>query len=114
MRSDRETNLVGAERELRECIDKWNEEQLFEVMRRGNIQWTFDPTRASHFGRIWEGQTRTVRKVLTAVLREQTIAEDKMRTLFCEVEAISDRRPYPASVESAKQNSAAPWNLRSS
>ena len=93
MRSDRGTNLVGAERELRECIDRWNEKQLVETMRQRNIQWTFNPPSASHFGGIWERQIRTVRKILTAVLHEQTIVEDNLRTLFCEIEAIINSRP---------------------
>ena len=93
MKSDRGTNLVGAERELRECVDNWNVEQLVEAMRQRNIQWTFNPPSASHFGGIWERQIRTVRKVLTAVLREQTMTEDSLRTLFCEVEAVVNSRP---------------------
>ena len=93
MRSDRGTILVGAERELRECIDNWNEEHLVEAMRQRNIQWSFNPPSAFHFGGIWERQIRTVRKVLTAVLCEQTMTEDSLRTLLCEVEAIVNSRP---------------------
>ena len=93
MRSDRGTNLVGAEHELRECIDSWNEAHLVEAMRQRNIQWSFNQPSASHFGGIWERQIRTVRKVLTAVLREQTMTEGSLRTLLCEVEAIVNSRP---------------------
>ena len=93
IRSDRGTNFVGTERELREVINEWNEKQVQETLLQKNIQWVFNPPHASHFGGVWERQIRTVRKVLDSLLREQTLTDDSLRTLLCEVEAIINGRP---------------------
>ena len=93
IRSDRGTNFVGAERELRQIIDGWNEKQVQEALLQRNVQWIFNPPHASHFGGIWERQIRSVRKVLGALLNEQTLTDDSLRTFLCEVEAILNSRP---------------------
>ena len=100
IRSDNGTNLVGAERELREAINKWNVSHIQTHLLQSGIDWTFNPPAASHFGGVWERLIRSVRKVLFSVLHEQTIHLDDegLGTLFCEVEAILNGRPLtPAS-----------------
>ena len=42
---------------------------------------------------MWERQIRSVRRILRALLRHQTLSEDNLRTLLCEVEAILNSRP---------------------
>jgi hypothetical protein len=54
IRSDNGTNFVGAERELREELDKWNQTQLNNFMLQRNINWKFNPPAASNFGGVWE------------------------------------------------------------
>ena len=93
IRSDRGTNFVGAERELGEIIQQWNEKQVREAILQKDIQWIFNPPHASHHGGVWERQIRSVRKVLNALLQEQVLTDDGLRTLFCEVEAILNSRP---------------------
>ena len=93
LRSDRGTNFIGAERELAEMTKEWNEGQVVETMLQAGVQWIFNPPGASHFGGVWERQIRTIRKILTATLTEQTIREDNLRTLLCEIEAIINSRP---------------------
>ena len=93
LRSDRGTNFIGAERELAEMTKEWNEGQVVETMLQAGVQWIFNPSGASHFGGVWERQIRTIRKILTATLTEQTIREDNLRTLLCEIEAIINSRP---------------------
>lgn len=95
IRSDNGTNLVGAEKELKEAIKTWNINQIHSHLLQSGIDWTFNPPSASHFGGVWERLIRSVRKVLFSVLHEQTIHLDDegLATLFCEVEAILNGRP---------------------
>ena len=44
-------------------------------------------------GCIWERQIRTVRKVLNVILREQTLDDERLSTLFCKVGSIINGRP---------------------
>ncbi|XP_070549375.1 uncharacterized protein [Ptychodera flava] len=71
LRSDNGTNLVGAERELREAINNWNQVKIGTALGQKNITWQFNPPSGSHFGGIWERQIRTIRKVLFSLLKEQ-------------------------------------------
>ena len=91
--SDNGTNLVGAEKELRKHIDKWNQSRIHESMLQRNIEWVFNPPSASHFGGIWERQIRTIRKVMVSILKEQTLTDESLQTLFCEVESVINNRP---------------------
>ena len=93
MRSDNGTNLVGAERELKKEIDNWNQTQLNNALLQRNIQWTFNPPGGSHHGGVWERQIRTVRKLLFALLKQQTLTDESLQTLLCEVESIINSRP---------------------
>ena len=58
-----------------------------------DIKWEFSPPAVSHMGGIWERQIRSVRKVLNITMREQTLDDKRLSTLFCEVESIVNGRP---------------------
>lgn len=47
---------------------------------------------SSHHGGIWERCIRTLRMVLNAVLKGQTLDDEGLSTLMCEVEAIVNSR----------------------
>lgn len=93
--SDNGTNFVGAKRELRLEIDKWNKKHLEKWLQQEQITWKFNPPSASHFGGVWEREIRSIRQVLGALLREQPIKMDDelLNTLFHQVENILNSRP---------------------
>lgn len=93
IRSDRGTNFVGAEKELKKAINYWNEKRIHDTMLSKGVYWSFNPPYASHFGGVWERMIRTVRKVLYGVLKEQTLSDESLTTLMCEVEVIVNSRP---------------------
>jgi hypothetical protein len=91
--SDNGTNLVGAEKELRKHIDQWNQSKIHESLLQHNIDWVFNPPAASHFGGVWERQIRTIRRLMSSILKEQTMTDESLQTLFCEVESVINNRP---------------------
>ena len=95
MRSDNGTNLVGADRLMKEEIAKWNESKLKNQLSLKGIDWKFNPPSGSHFGGVWERMIRTVRKILYSLLQEQPVRldDESLPTLFCEVEMIINNRP---------------------
>ena len=93
IRSDNGTNFVGGERELREAVHVWNSEKIHEFMRQKEIVWRFNPPTASHMGGVWERQIRTIRKILSALVRQQVLHDDSLSTLLCIVENIINSRP---------------------
>ena len=44
-------------------------------------------------GGVWERAIRSVKRVLNALLRSQTMDDEGLQTLMCEVEAILNGRP---------------------
>lgn len=93
IRSDNGTNFIGAERELRQAVQELNKEQIEAEMAKRNIKWIFNPPTASHHGGVWERQIRSVRKILNSVVKQQTLNEEGLQTLMCEVEAVINSRP---------------------
>ena len=91
--SDNGSNFVGGERELRDAIVCWNNEQIHNFMLQKQIDWSFNPPASSHFGGIYERQIRSVRKHLKAICREQLLTDESLLTLLCEVECIVNNRP---------------------
>ena len=93
IRSDNATNFTSGERELRESINAWNQSKIHHTLLQKNIKWIFNPPSGSHFGGVWERCIRTARKILQALLQMQTIDDESLSTLLCEVESIMNGRP---------------------
>ena len=92
--SDNGTNFVGGEKEMSDMVRSWNEDpKTREHLLVKEIRWDFNPPTASHMGGSWERQIRTVRKVLNAVTKEQIFDDERLSTIFCEVESIVNGRP---------------------
>ena len=95
MRSDNGTNFVGADRELKRELDilvEHDSKFRREAINRG-IEWRWNPPGSSHFGGVWERLIRSVQKILSAILSEQTFNEETLHTFLCEAESIMNNRP---------------------
>lgn len=95
MISDNGTNLVGANRELREEIQKWNVSKICTSLSKQHVEWKFNPPSGSHFGGVWERLIRSIRKIMNGLLSGTNVRlnDECLSTIFCEVEAILNGRP---------------------
>ncbi|KAL7874304.1 hypothetical protein SRHO_G00052740 [Serrasalmus rhombeus] len=93
MRSDNGTNFVGADHELKKAIKEWNAAQIENSLLQRDIKWLFNPPSGSHHGGVWERIIRSIRKIMNATLKEQSLDEEGLQTFFCECEAILNSRP---------------------
>ena len=81
--------MVRADKDLRQVALSWeHDNHVQNTLLRKRIEWTFNPPTASHMGGVWERQIRTVRKVLGAVVGRQQVDDERLHTLFCEVEEV--------------------------
>ena len=62
--SDNGTKFVGAEKELREKIEKWNTVYIAAELAHKSIMSRFNPPIAPHQGGIWEKIVRRFKCVL--------------------------------------------------
>lgn len=95
LRSDRGTNFVGAQRELKEALAEMDEGKVKEYLHDNQCEFEFNPPASSHRGGVWERQIRTVRSILSGILqsKEHILNDDMIRTVLYEVAAIINSRP---------------------
>ena len=91
--SDNGTNVVGANREFRECINDWNQGTIGSVFSQEEVQWVFNPPAPYHMGGVWERLGRSCKKALDVVLRNQVLTHEVFLTAFAEVEWLVNSRP---------------------
>ena len=73
--SDQGTNLMGAERELKQASENLDDDKLQHYLTtKCNadwvIKWRRNPPAASHIGGAWERQIRTIRSILRPLMHE--------------------------------------------
>ena len=52
-------------------------------------------------GGVWERQIRTVRRLMQATLQGAVLDDERLTTVFCEVESVVNNRPITRCTESA-------------
>ena len=60
---DSATHLVGANRELWESIDDWNQDKIGTTLSQEGIEWVFNPLPARLTGGVWE-------RIVTEIVQE--------------------------------------------
>ena len=91
--SDNGSNFIGADLELKCALDRLNQEQITDKLRLSGIEWNFNPPHASHRGGVWERIIRTIRRLLTSLVREQTLTDEVLHTVLTNIEYIINDRP---------------------
>ena len=91
--SDNGTNFVGGNREHRQAIAEWNQQQITKDLRQRGIDWHFNAPHSSESGGIWERQIRTIRKVLCSITSSITFTDEQLLTLMAEAERVVNNRP---------------------
>ena len=98
IRTDNGTNFVGAENELKRCIEEMDHDKIREFLTAKGcdwIVWKRNPPEASHMGGIWERQIRSIRTILTSLMKDHSsmLSDEALRTFMAETEAIINSRP---------------------
>ena len=114
--SDNGKNFVGAENEWRRAFNLIDHEKVgcFLLDQTCDwIVWKKNPPSASHMGGVWERQIRSVRSVLTAMLRDHSTSlnDEAFRTLLSEAECIVNSRPL--TVENLQDPTSLPLSPNS-
>ena len=91
--SDYGTNFVGAAKEMRDCINAWNQSDIETSLVQKDIKWKFNPPGAPLFGGIWERLVRSCKKAMITVLDGRSLTDDVLITTMCSVEQMFNARP---------------------
>jgi len=102
MYSDNGTNFVGAEREIRQAVENWNQYQIRDELLQTGCQWVFQPPKASHASGLSERLICSTRTALKAMLGESLVGEEVLATVLTEVKATLKSRPLCAVSDDPK------------
>ncbi|XP_076067763.1 uncharacterized protein LOC143040570 [Oratosquilla oratoria] len=92
--SDNGTNLVGTRAELARSVRDLDRSLIVRETRRRDVEWSFNPSSASHLGGVWKRKIRSLRKILfVLVIKSPMMIDDVLQTLFYEAESIVNSRP---------------------
>ena len=98
--SDNGTNFIGAEKELLECMGKWNTFNIATKLAHKGIKWRFNPPSAPHQGGIWEKLVRSFERILYIILGTRRLTDEMLNNIFCRVEYALNSRPLtPVSAD---------------
>ena len=106
IRSDCATNFVKADKELKACLEEWNQQKIGSFCAQKGIKWIFNSPGASHMGGAWERMIKSVRQILRALLNEQIVGHEVLVTVMAEAANILNSRPLTRN--SDDPNDAAP------
>ena len=84
--------MIGAEKELRERIEKWHVVNIAAELAHKGIKWRFNPPSAPHQGGIWERLVRSFKRVLYTILGKRRLTDEMLHTTFCLVEKALNSR----------------------
>ena len=87
--SDNGTNFTAAEKELNRHFDADVTRQFYA---NHQIEWTFNPAYAPHFGGVWERLIRSVKDSFYAIIGSQILTDDIFNTVLCEIEHFMNAR----------------------
>ena len=98
LRCDNGTNLVGCENEMKQAMSEIDHKKIkaFMTEQGGDwMVWERNTPSASHMGGVWERQIRTVKSVLTSLIKScpRTLDEETLNTFLVEAECIVNSRP---------------------
>ena len=91
--SDNGTQLVGAERELREMIEGWDVKQLQEYCSEKDVEWKFITPSSPHQNGCAEALVKSCKIALKKAVGDQILTPFELYTVLQEVSNLVNQRP---------------------
>jgi hypothetical protein len=91
--SDRGSQLVGADAELRRAREAWDETKLKNFCAEKYMKWTFFTPTAAHQNGCAESMIKTTKKEIKRAIGEQTLTALELQTVLFEVTNLVNSRP---------------------
>ena len=104
--SDNGSNFVSAERELKELVEKLDQDKVKKSAVKKGIKWYFNPHLAPHFGGVHETLIKAAKKASYAILKRADITDEELITAFTGAEGLLNSRPL--TYQSANPKDQAP------
>ena len=97
MQSDNGNNFIGANSELRELYKQIKSieqsEKVKQYILKKEVTWRFIPSRAPHFGGLWEARVKSFKRHFTRIAGNALLKYEQLHIYVVEIEAILNSRP---------------------
>jgi len=90
--SDRGTNFIGTNSELKELVEKLDKDEICQRTANRGVTWIFNPPHAPHFGGAHEKMIKASKKAIHAVLGEAKVTDEEQMTAFIGAESLLNSR----------------------
>ena len=91
--SDNGSNFKGADRELREAMASWNEQEAQDRAAEYGLEWVFGPAYCGSYGGVWERLIQIVKNSFKACIGNKVLTVDSFDALCMGVAGVVNRRP---------------------
>ena len=95
--SDNGTHFVGAAAELEKAraflLLESTQKEIQDFALGQGIRWVFSPSRAPHFGGLWEAAVRSMKTLLRKVVGGYCLYQHELQTIPTEIEGTLNSRP---------------------
>ena len=96
--SDNGSNFIGTRNELLKVQELLNREKQENFINNQGIEWVTIPTKAPHFGGLWEATVKSMKRHMRRVIGLQVLNYEELVTIIIQIEAVLNSRPlYPMS-----------------
>ena len=100
--SDNGSNFIGTRNELLKVQELLNREKqensIINFINNQGIEWVTIPTKAPHFGGLWEAAVKSMKRHMRRVNGLQVLNYEELVTISTQIEAVPNSRPlYPMS-----------------
>ncbi|XP_062715374.1 uncharacterized protein LOC134291519 [Aedes albopictus] len=91
--SDRGTNFVGANKQLKTALDELDHDKIVAEFTSPHTTWIFIPPLSPHMGGAWERLIRSVKQNLEKLKPNRLPSDETLRNILIEVEYLVNSRP---------------------
>ena len=97
IRCDNGSNFVGAQRELKESLEKWHQGRIESELIQYGCKWISQPPTASSTSGVRERLVRSAKTVLKTILGGHVVTDVVLQTLLTESERVLNSRALTAN-----------------
>ena len=102
--SDNGTNFIGADKELRQLVERLDKNTIISPTASKAVKWKFNPPHVPHFGGIFESMIKSAKKAIYAILGSADITDEELLSAFTGAEALINSRPLTYQSANLKDN----------
>ncbi|XP_043230765.1 uncharacterized protein LOC122386050 [Amphibalanus amphitrite] len=91
--SDNGRSFVRASKELRQAVERLDNNKIQRELLKSHTKWTFTPPGAPHFNGPCEAMVKMAKRALVKTLEHADLSDEELQTAFCKAEALMNTRP---------------------